>query len=171
MQGPAESYVMCPPISPQPAALHPYLTPYKATWSFPSFNNLLESPFHTTLVYTMPPSIRSVLAYSSVFFLQTSALQDSYQDSTSQQPLSDNAISSYVPLSGAPSCPIDGPTSCQNSTDAGDSCCFVYPGGRMLLTQFWDAEVHAGGSDEDWTIHGLWYVFPSSLSLPRLTKP
>lgn len=26
----------------------------------------------------------------------------------------------------------------------------------MLLTQFWDAEVHARGSEEDWTMHGLW---------------
>lgn len=118
----------------------------------------------------MPQSIRSVLAYASVFFLQAFALQDSYQDLTSQQPLSDTAISSYIPLSGAPSCPIDGPTSCQNSTDAGDSCCFVYPGGRMLLTQFWDAEVQAGGSDEDWTIHGLWYVYRRPFLSPPLTK-
>lgn len=64
----------------------------------------------------------------------------------------------YVPLSGAPTCPIDGPLSCNNQT-AGDSCCFIYPGGRLLLTQFWDQEVHVGGSEEDWTLHGLWYVF------------
>lgn len=64
----------------------------------------------------------------------------------------------YEPLSGAPACPIDGPLSCHNSTPiAGDpSCCFVYPGGRILLTQFWDREVHVGGAEEDWTLHGLW---------------
>ncbi len=62
----------------------------------------------------------------------------------------------YIPLSAATSCPIDGPMSCHNSTPTGDACCFVYPGGRMLLTQFWDPEVHAGGAEEDWTIHGLW---------------
>ncbi len=67
----------------------------------------------------------------------------------------------YIPLSGAPSCPIDGPLSCHNSTP-GDSCCFVHPGGRVLMTQFWDQAVHAGGAEEDWTVHGLWYVpFPS----------
>ncbi len=67
----------------------------------------------------------------------------------------------YIPLSGAPSCPVDGPTSCWNDTPAADSCCFMYPGGRMLLAQFWDREVHAGGAEEDWTIHGLWYVHVS----------
>lgn len=70
----------------------------------------------------------------------------------------DGQITPYEPLSGAPSCPIDGPLSCHNNTPiAGDdSCCFVYPGGRILLTQFWDREVHAGGAEEDWTLHGLW---------------
>lgn len=63
----------------------------------------------------------------------------------------------YEPLSGAPSCPLDGPLSCHNNTPvAGDSCCFVHPGGKMLLTQFWDTHVHAGGAEEDWTLHGLW---------------
>lgn len=63
----------------------------------------------------------------------------------------------YIPLSGAPTCPIDGPTSCNNQT-AADSCCFVHPGGRLLLTQFWDEQTHVGGSETDWTAHGLWYV-------------
>jgi ribonuclease T2 len=29
-----------------------------------------------------------------------------------------------------------------------------------LLTQFWDQQVHARGSEEDWTLHGLWYATP-----------
>jgi ribonuclease T2 len=66
-----------------------------------------------------------------------------------------DTITPYIPLTGAPSCPLDGPVSCHNKT-AGDSCCFVYPGGRLLLTQFWDEQVHVGGSEEDWTVHGLW---------------
>lgn len=65
---------------------------------------------------------------------------------------------SYEPLSGAPSCPISGPMSCHNSTPVEGSCCFVHPGGRILLTQFWDQQVHAGGAEEDWTLHGLWYA-------------
>ena len=67
-----------------------------------------------------------------------------------------SAIAPYIPLSGAPKCPIDGPVSCHNSTPAGDSCCFVHPGGQILLTQFWDTDVHVGGAEEDWTVHGLW---------------
>lgn len=71
-----------------------------------------------------------------------------------------NNVVPYEPLSGAPSCPIDGPVSCHNNTPvAGDTCCFVHPGGRMLLTQFWDTHVHAGGAEEDWTLHGLWCVY------------
>ncbi|KAJ8125080.1 hypothetical protein O1611_g8558 [Lasiodiplodia mahajangana] len=66
-----------------------------------------------------------------------------------------DGITPYDPLSGAPSCPLDGPISCNNQS-AADSCCFVHPGGRLLLTQFWDEEVHVGGGEEDWTLHGLW---------------
>ncbi|KAK3370081.1 ribonuclease T2-like protein [Podospora didyma] len=71
-------------------------------------------------------------------------------------PLSD--IRPYEALSGAPSCPVDSPISCHNNTPVAgdDSCCFVYPGGRMLLTQFWDQKTHAGGAEQDWTLHGLW---------------
>lgn len=65
----------------------------------------------------------------------------------------------YEPSSGAPACPIDGPLSCHNSTPIiGDACCFVHPGGRILLTQFWDQHSHALGAETDWTLHGLWYV-------------
>ncbi|KAI0101575.1 ribonuclease Trv [Nemania sp. FL0031] len=71
-----------------------------------------------------------------------------------EQPIFDD-ITPYDPLSGAPSCPLDGPISCNNQS-AADSCCFIHPGGRLLLTQFWDEEVHVGGGEEDWTLHGLW---------------
>jgi len=88
----------------------------------------------------MSSSLRSILSYVGALVSQPESLNTFYQ-----------------PLSGVPSCPIDGPISCHNSTPiAGDSCCFVYPGGRMLLTQFWDQQVHAGGAEEDWTLHGLW---------------
>lgn len=95
------------------------------------------------------PSFRSIFAYAGNIL--------------SQFPLFSNGLhrpspaTHYDPLSGAPSCPLDGDMSCHNSTPvAGDSCCFVYPGGKLLLTQFWDEEVHAGGTEEDWTLHGLW---------------
>ncbi|KAM0283286.1 hypothetical protein ACHAQH_002582 [Verticillium albo-atrum] len=65
-------------------------------------------------------------------------------------------VTPYRPLTSAPSCPIDGPTSCLSTPKDGASCCFVAPSGRMLLTQFWDQQVHAGGSERDWTVHGLW---------------
>lgn len=112
----------------------------------------------------MAPSIRSLLAYASTLLSQTALVQAN----TSQAPL-DELLPVYPAFSGSVQCPIDGPTSCHNNTPiAGDSCCFVYPGGRMLLTQFWDAEVHAGGSDMDWTIHGLWYFPPSFPLIPSL---
>ncbi len=54
------------------------------------------------------------------------------------------------------SCSGDGPLSCHNST-AVDTCCFNYPGGQLLQTQFWDTDPATGPSDS-WTLHGLWYV-------------
>lgn len=119
-------------------------------------------------------SLRAALAYAGNLLTQVPFLQDLPNpfspiiDSglqgfgeTLQPPSYDpytGEVTPYEPLSGAPSCPIDGPLSCRNSTPvAGDpSCCFVYPGGRILLTQFWDRDVHAGGTEEDWTLHGLW---------------
>lgn len=125
----------------------------------------------------MPPptSLRSALAYAGNLLSQFpgSILQDMtapfsslidpiYQ--TSSEVSSETSygynggITPYNPLSGAPSCPINGPLSCHNNTPiAGDaSCCFVHPGGRILLTQFWDRQVHVGGSEDSWTLHGLW---------------
>ncbi|KXX81472.1 Ribonuclease T2 [Madurella mycetomatis] len=91
-------------------------------------------------------SLRAIFSYASGFLSQIPLFNSGQRD-----------VSPYEPLSGAPSCPIDGPMSCHNNTPiAGDSCCFVHSGGRMLLTQFWDQQVHAGGAEEDWTLHGLW---------------
>ncbi|KAK0121757.1 ribonuclease T2-like [Cadophora gregata] len=52
-------------------------------------------------------------------------------------------------------CPIDSPVSCHNSTSFPDSCCFIYPGGQLLQTQFWDTTPSVGPKDS-WTLHGLW---------------
>ncbi|KAH7348453.1 ribonuclease T2-like protein [Rhexocercosporidium sp. MPI-PUGE-AT-0058] len=52
-------------------------------------------------------------------------------------------------------CPIDSPVSCHNSTAFPDSCCFIYPGGQLLQTQFWDTAPSVGPGDS-WTLHGLW---------------
>jgi len=52
-------------------------------------------------------------------------------------------------------CPVDSPVSCHNSTSFGDSCCFIYPGGQLLQTQFWDTTPSVGPADS-WTLHGLW---------------
>lgn len=51
--------------------------------------------------------------------------------------------------------------SCEAKFDGQDTCCFNYPGGHFLQTQFWDADP-AIGPDDSWTIHGLWYVHPSA---------
>lgn len=66
-----------------------------------------------------------------------------------------------------PHCPINLPLSCQNYTMIPDSCCFEYPGGIFLQTQFWDYEPSTSNLDDDqlekelgplnsFTIHGLW---------------
>ncbi|KAK6595768.1 ribonuclease t2 [Botrytis cinerea] len=61
----------------------------------------------------------------------------------------------YIPFGNAPSCPSTSPLSCHNSTAAPDSCCFIYPGGQLLQTQFWDYSPAIGPADS-WTLHGLW---------------
>ncbi|KAI9172611.1 Ribonuclease T2-like protein [Paramyrothecium foliicola] len=53
------------------------------------------------------------------------------------------------------SCPLDAPLSCQNTTAYDNTCCFNFPGGQVLLTQFWDTKPSTGPADS-WTIHGLW---------------
>ncbi|OJJ85588.1 T2 family ribonuclease [Aspergillus glaucus CBS 516.65] len=45
--------------------------------------------------------------------------------------------------------------SCQTRYSGQDTCCFNYPGGQLLQTQFWDTDP-ALGPDDSWTIHGLW---------------
>jgi ribonuclease T2 len=52
-------------------------------------------------------------------------------------------------------CPIGLPFSCTNTTVIEDSCCFEYPGGILLQTQFWDY-YPAVGPDDLFTLHGLW---------------
>lgn len=50
--------------------------------------------------------------------------------------------------------------SCHTQYHGQDTCCYNYPGGMILQTQFWDADP-AVGPDDSWTIHGLWYAFMS----------
>ncbi|CRL19300.1 Ribonuclease T2 [Penicillium camemberti] len=52
------------------------------------------------------------------------------------------------------SCPAS-EISCQANYHGQDTCCFNYPGGQMLQTQFWDVDP-ALGPEDAWTIHGLW---------------
>ncbi|KAJ5948334.1 Ribonuclease T2 [Penicillium verhagenii] len=51
-------------------------------------------------------------------------------------------------------CSNNGTLSCQSSSKA-PTCCYNYPGGALLQTQFWDTDPTTGPSDS-WTIHGLW---------------
>ncbi|GJD03648.1 ribonuclease T2 family protein [Colletotrichum higginsianum IMI 349063] len=110
----------------------------------------------------MAPSLRALLARITTILptSQTPFTSPSSHDITAADANANAngiAVTPYEPLSGAPSCPIDGPLSCHNATGpVNDACCFVAPSGRLLLTQFWDDTVHAGGAEEDWTVHGLW---------------
>lgn len=104
-----------------------------------------------------PLSLRSILLYASSLASRYPFHSFPFLSSIGTRPSSTTAAIHYDPLSGAPPCPLDGPMSCHNNAPiTGDSCCFVSPGGRILLTQFWDEKVHAGGTEEDWTAHGLW---------------
>jgi ribonuclease T2 len=57
-------------------------------------------------------------------------------------------------VGNAPSC-SNPQLSCHNTSIVEDLCCFNYPGGQMLQTQFWDTNPPTG-PDDAWTIHGLW---------------
>ena len=58
---------------------------------------------------------------------------------------------------------LDFPISCTNTTAVPNLCCFNYPGGELLQTQFWDTDPATGPANH-WTVHGLWYV--STLCYP-----
>ncbi|KAG9240641.1 ribonuclease T2-like protein [Calycina marina] len=74
----------------------------------------------------------------------------------SQRPLQGSSpTNTYQSYGNSLSCPSDSPLSCHNATTAPDSCCFIYPGGQLLSTQFWDTSPPIGPADS-WTLHGLW---------------
>ena len=61
----------------------------------------------------------------------------------------------------SPSCPLNTPLSCSNSSAIADTCCFEYPGGIFLLTQFWDYMEPMNDEEKKvlekkFTLHGLW---------------
>jgi len=101
---------------------------------------------------TFGTSLRHAMVYigAGSFLSQMPSSHKSH--STFSHPASKVSI---TPFANSPSCPADGPTSCHNSTEAGNSCCFIYPGGQLLQTQFWDTDPAVGPSDS-WTLHGLW---------------
>lgn len=57
--------------------------------------------------------------------------------------------------SATSNCGTSGPSSCSIDPPPGDTCCYEYPGGLLLQTQFWDTHPAIGPSNS-WTIHGLW---------------
>ncbi|KAM3081138.1 Ribonuclease T2 precursor (RNase T2) [Clarireedia jacksonii] len=96
------------------------------------------------------PSVRKIISFAggllSQMPLNSNPSSFSSVDATSRP---------YEPFKNAHSCPSDAPVSCHNSTAAPDSCCFIYPGGQLLQTQFWDYSPAIGPKDS-WTLHGLW---------------
>ncbi|CDK30067.1 unnamed protein product [Kuraishia capsulata CBS 1993] len=60
-----------------------------------------------------------------------------------------------LPLSAPEQCPLNPPLSCFNKTEVSNLCCFEYPGGILLQTQFWDY-LPPVGPDDMFTLHGLW---------------
>jgi ribonuclease T2 len=74
--------------------------------------------------------------------------------SSLQIPILGNSNPPTPPAEALSTCP-NPQLSCQNEFAEQNTCCFNYPGGQFLQTQFWDAEP-AYGPDDHWTIHGLW---------------
>ncbi|OAT06678.1 ribonuclease T2 [Blastomyces gilchristii SLH14081] len=87
------------------------------------------------------PSPKSVLRFASL--------------GTSQIPLWNNQpVQQESEVAEFYSCPSP-QLSCKVEFNSQDRCCFNYPGGQLLQTQFWDADPPTG-PEEGWTIHGLW---------------
>ncbi|AGO11403.1 AaceriACR156Wp [[Ashbya] aceris (nom. inval.)] len=62
-----------------------------------------------------------------------------------------------------PSCSSSIPSTCRNETPIADACCFEYPGGLILHSQFWNTRGKKRsyapdyyGPDDAFTVHGLW---------------
>ncbi len=66
------------------------------------------------------------------------------------------ALLSRTALAGQSEYCLDFPLSCSNTTAVPNLCCFNYPGGELLQTQFWDTDPATGPANH-WTVHGLWY--------------
>jgi len=58
-------------------------------------------------------------------------------------PVSQSVLQKMVFASNAPTCQ-HGQLSCHNTTMVENLCCFNYPGGKMLSTQFWDTSPPTG---------------------------
>ncbi|EKD17553.1 uncharacterized protein L3040_006672 [Drepanopeziza brunnea f. sp. 'multigermtubi'] len=110
------------------------------------------------------PSLQTLTYYASSLLAQLPLLSTKPPQPPASSIDSPRPLTSYSPPPSffpPPSssfihhCPIDSPTSCHNSTAYPDTCCFVYPGGQILLTQFWDTGPSIGPADS-WTLHGLW---------------
>lgn len=67
------------------------------------------------------------------------------------------ALISPTALAGHSEYCLDFPLSCTNTTVVPNLCCFNYPGGELLQTQFWDTDPATGPANH-WTVHGLWYA-------------
>lgn len=101
------------------------------------------------------PSIRALSSFASSLLAQIPLFSE-----PSTFPATTPFNLGQTPTTFEHTCPIDSPVSCHNSTVAPDSCCFIYPGGQLLQTQFWDTGPSIGPGDS-WTLHGLWYLhFP-----------
>ena len=135
--------------------------------SLPTLSHLSASTTNKQTLstfHTMPSIIAIINSFSASSLLAQIPLL-----SSSDGPPS-SISNSYSAFGNAPSCPVDSPTSCQNSTVAPDSCCFIYPGGQLLQTQFWDTNPTVG-PDDSWTLHGLWFVPLFLLRCPCSSSP
>ncbi|KAI2643629.1 ribonuclease Trv [Xylaria nigripes] len=120
-----------------------------------TYNVFSRAPLLSGLLNDLPNSLTSAYQTDHTGISQPAAIAPYEDEANYDQQFVFGSTTPSNTLSGAPSCPINGPVSCNNKT-AADSCCFLHPGGRLLLTQFWDEKSHVEGAEEDWTLHGLW---------------
>ncbi|KAH3688795.1 hypothetical protein WICPIJ_000239 [Wickerhamomyces pijperi] len=103
--------------------------------------------------FSTQPSLLLDWLKTNKFATETSPSSDLYTPPLDFQ-INPNGIIENLSCPRTPqlSCSVKNPSDLSGGQDL---CCFEYPGGLVLQTQFWNYDPALGGDDQ-WTIHGLW---------------
>ena len=97
---------------------------------------VVEWLIHSRYSYLMLTEVGTIMALSMV-----QGYAATYMPAFA--PASQSILQKDVFMSNAPACQ-HGQLSCHNTTLVENLCCFNYPGGKMLSTQFWDTSPPTG---------------------------